>query len=102
MTTTTQVTERIDTRLKELAAEAAFLPDLAAHWAEESPVNRDVWYLEWRELMGRLEGLDQAYQEGAMTELQREAYRALRLALQQLLPVLQQLGLPLPSVSLAD
>ncbi len=78
------------------------MPELAAGWAEESPANRGVWYLEWRELMNRLEGLHQDYQEGAMTEPQRETYRGLCLALQQLLPVLKQLGLSLPSVPLAD
>ncbi|MDQ3699529.1 MAG: hypothetical protein M3442_01245 [Chloroflexota bacterium] len=102
MATTTQVSERIDPRLRELASEASFLPELAAGWAEEWPANRDVWYLEWRELMGRLKGLDQAYQEGAMTESQLETYRALRHVLQEQLPVLKQLGLPLLSVPVTD
>ena len=101
-TTAAALAERIDASLKEIAAEAAFLPDLAAGWQNEDHVNRDVWYLEWRELMGRLAGLHRKYRACYMNPHQREHYRALRRLLRDRLPILHALDLPLPPVSLDD
>ena len=102
MVRTASVSSQIDARLKEIAAEVEFLPELAALWAEESATNRDVWYLEWRELMARLQELDRAYRGGVMDERQREQYQALRRTLQEHLPLFRRLDLPLPSVPLED
>jgi hypothetical protein len=100
MATTADLTQRINVGLREIGAEADFLPELAAGWAEESAAERDVWYLEWRELMGRLEELERSYRAGAMAAEQRGRYRELLEKLRAASPLLEQLGLPLPTVSL--
>ena len=100
MATAAEVTRRIDTDLRVLDAEIDFLPEMAAGWAEEPDVNRDVYYLEWRNLMAVLETLDRHYRSGVMAPEQQECYRALIRELEHALPIFEQLGLPQPPVPL--
>ena len=102
MATTSELTQRIETVLHGVTAETDFLPELAAFWEDESDANRYVWYVEWRELMARLEDVEAAYRAGAMTDEQRERYHTLRQKLRTHLPLLEQLGLTTPSVPLED
>jgi hypothetical protein len=95
-------TDRFDTRLRESEAEVDFLPELVELWAEESPVARATWYLEWWELMSRLEALEGAYRGEVMTPEQRYGYRILRRKLRDALPLLERLDLPLPTTPLDD
>lgn len=83
-----------------IMAETDFLPELAEGWAEEPAVNRDVWHMEWWELMGRLKGLDHYYRSGAMSLDQEARYQQLLRKLKKVLPIMRQLDLPLPPVSL--
>lgn len=100
MATTADLTQRIEVGLREIGAEADFLPELAAGWAEESAAERDVWYLEWRELLGRLEELERSSRAGTMTAEQQGRYQELLEKLRASLPLLERLGLPSPAVSL--
>ncbi len=102
MATTSNLTQRIETVLHGVTAETDFLPELAASWEDESDVNRYVWYVEWRELMARLEDVEAAYRAGAMTAEQQARYHTLRQKLRTHLPLLEQLGLTTPSVPLED
>ncbi len=102
MATTSELTQRIETVLHGVTAETGFLPELADFWEDESDANRYVWYVEWRELMARLEDVEAAYRAGAMTEEQQARYRNLRQKLRTHLPLLTQLGLTPPSVPLED
>ena len=102
MATTTDVTQRIDLNLWAITAETDFLPELGELWAGESDTNRYVWYIEWQDLMMRLEDLEDAYRGDAMTDEQRDRYRNLRQKLRTHLPLLEQLGLTTPSVPLED
>ena len=102
MASTPKLTERIDINLHAIGAEADFLPELAVTWDQETAVNQYVWYIEWRELMARLEDVETAYRAGAMTAEQREWYHTLRRKLRTRLPLLTQLGLATPSVPLED
>lgn len=97
MAPTPEVSRRIDLDLSALTAEADFLPELTAGWAAEPEANQAVWYLEWRDLLARLQHLERDYQSGGMTESQRRRYRALLGKLRQALPHFERLGLlPLP------
>jgi hypothetical protein len=99
MATTTELTRYIDASLWAIGAEADFLPELAEDW-EKDPYNRATWENEWDVLFMRLSGLDDAYRAGEMTAEQQECYQALRAKLSELLPLFEQLRLPLPSTSL--
>lgn len=92
--------ERIDSNLHAVSAEADFLPDLAALWDGETDLQRDVFYLEWRDLMARLEGLDHAYRGGEMTAEQQTRFLTLRQTLRSHLALLKRMDLPLPTVPL--
>jgi hypothetical protein len=100
MATTTPVRRQIEAGLREIAAEVDFLPTLAGGWDEESAANRDVWHLEWRELMARLEGLDHAYRASQMTPDQQARYQELLCQLKAALPLIERLGLYPPPVPL--
>ena len=93
-------TERIANDLRVLGAETASLPEMAAHWADEPEVNRDVYSLEWRNLMDVLATLDRDYRSGLMTVDQQSDYRTLLGRLKELAPLFTGLDLPLPSVPL--
>lgn len=82
----------------DLAAEADFLPDLEQVWNDEPAVNRDTWYFEWQELMDRLLGLEEAWRTGQMTPDQERRYRALCRRLEDAVPLLRRLELPLPAI----
>ena len=92
MATTSNLPQRIETALHGVTAETDFLPELAAFWEDESEVNRYVWYVEWHELMARLQDVEEAYRAGVMTTEQRERYHTLRQKLRTHLPLLEQLG----------
>lgn len=98
MATTTAITQRIEASLREIEAETNFLPELLAGWVEESPADREVWYLEWRELLARFEGLAHAYHAGAMTIEQQQRHRALREELRDAIPLLERLGIAAPPI----
>jgi hypothetical protein len=102
MATTTDLTQRIDLNLWAITAETDFLPELAELWPDETDTNRYVWYIEWQDLMMRLEDLEGCYRSGAMAEEQQARYHTLRQKLRTHLPLLTQLGLPPPSVPLED
>ncbi len=93
-------TERIANDLRVLGAETASLPEVAAYWADEPEVNRDVYYLEWRSLMDALTTLEGDYRSGVMSVDQQSAYRTLLGRLKGLAPLFTRLDLPLPSVPL--
>ena len=93
---------RIDHHLLAIDAEADFLPDLAQAWAQEPDHEQYVWSTEWWRLMRDLELLHREYHAGTMTAEQQQRFRALRQKLRVGLPLLQQMGLPLPPVTLAD
>ena len=99
MATTADLMRDIDAGLWAIGAEADFLPELAGGW-EENPYNRATWENEWEVLFMRLGDLDDAYRAGEMTAEQQERYRALRTKLRALLPLFEQLRLPLPSIPL--
>ncbi|MBI4493562.1 MAG: hypothetical protein HY690_12300 [Chloroflexi bacterium] len=100
MAQTTDMNTRTAIRLREITAEVEWLPELAARWEEMPDLERDTWYLEWHELMARLEGLDQVYRAGTMTAEQGAQYRALLGKLKETLPILCRLRLTLPRVVL--
>ena len=100
MATTADLMRDIDIGLWEITAEADFLPELAIGWDQESAVERDVWYLEWRELLARLSALEAAYRAQAMTEEQQARYCELRAKLRTHLPLFERLGLPRPAIPL--
>jgi hypothetical protein len=102
MATPSNRTERIEIVLHGVTAETDFLPELAASWEDESDANRYVWYIEWHELMSRLEDVEAAYRAGALTDEQRARYHDLRRKLRTHLPLLEQLGLTTPSVPLEE
>ena len=99
MATTTELTRYIDASLWAIGAEADFLPELAEDW-EADPINRATWENEWDVLFMRLSDLDDVYRAGEMTAEQQERYQALRTRLRGLLPLFEQLRLPLPSIPL--
>lgn len=100
MATMADVIGRIDLNLRSINAEADFLPQLAVQWETESDSNRYVWYVEWRDLMSRLEELDRANQANVMSPEQRARYMNLLSKLRAAAPTLQCLDLPLPTVVL--
>lgn len=100
MTTAHPMSQRIESDLRNIAAEAEFLPELEAGLQEETDANRTVWHMEWRDLMDRLTRLDAAYRAGILTAAQREQYLRLIAQLRDHLPIMRRLGLPLPTVSL--
>jgi hypothetical protein len=59
-----------------------------------------VFYLEWRDLMGRLEAFDREYRAGTMPPEQQQRYRALCDTLRRSAPLLKQFDLPLPPIAL--
>lgn len=100
MASTTEVRDRIDISLDAVAAEAEFLPGLASFWDEETLVNKDVWLLEWRDLMMRLEKLDEEYRSGRMTPDQQARYRRLLRKLSEATPIIERLELYPPPIPL--
>ena len=100
MAATADVRRRINRDLQALIAETSFLPELAQVWHGESETNRLVWYSEWFDLMGGLKNLDRAHRSGLMTSDQQVEYLDLLQKLEETVPLLEQMGLPLPSVSL--
>ena len=100
MATTPDLKRNVDQNLRDIAAEADFLPDLAAVWAAQTETQRDVWHLEWRELMGRLEGLDQLYRSASMTAVQQARFRELLRKLSAALAIIEQLDLDRPAIPL--
>ncbi len=100
MATTPDLKRNVDRNLRDIAAETDFLPDLAAAWPTQTETQRDVWHLEWRELMGRLEELDQQYRSGRMTVAQQARYRKLLRNLSAALPAIEQLDLDRPAIPL--
>ena len=100
MASRAELAEQIDTMLRVLGDEADFLPEMAACWNETSEVSRDVFYLEWRNLMGGLETLNADYYAGRMTAEQGYRYQDVLRKLKDLLPVIERLELNAPSIPL--
>ncbi len=92
MATTTAVTTRIDATLREVGAELAFLPELVEGWQEEAESSRASWQLEWQELLARFRALERDYSAGALSQQQRQQYRALASQLRDSRGLLRQIG----------
>jgi len=71
-------------------------------WVRESAVARDVWYIEWRDLMARYATLDGEFRANGMTAAQQQRHLDLSRALQQHLPTLKSLQLLRPPIALED
>jgi hypothetical protein len=99
MATTTDLTVRIEAALREIAAEVDFLPELAKAWNDRPDDSKVSFYLEWDELMDRLDRLNGAYRGDHMSLDQQTRYRALLGKLMRARPLLEQLDLQAPSLA---
>jgi len=100
MATTPRINNGIDRSLSMLMAELAFLPEMAALWANESEHNRLNYSLEWDDLMGRLVGLKEAYQAGELSSVQHERFEQVLAKLAHVIPLLRQMNLYFPPIAL--
>ncbi len=96
MVTTTRVSETADRSLRLVLAELAFLPEMAAGWADEPAGNRLNYSLEWDDLIGRILLLQRAYQAEELSPAQQDRYREMVAKLRELLPLIGQLDLARP------
>lgn len=94
------MTREIEANLRDVAAETRFLPTLEEMWSTRSRQEQDSWYLEWRELMARMAGLDAAYRSDAMTVHQQARYRDLVEQLRSVLPIIERLDFDRPAIAL--
>jgi hypothetical protein len=91
------VRQEIEARLREIEAEAAFLPELEAGWQDENPGARTDWLLEWTELFSRLSALERERQQGALSEEQVSRLRRLVKDLQTHSGFFELMGLSVPT-----
>ncbi len=101
MATNAETASRIDSRLSQLEADLADMPDLANEWSEMEGSPRAVFEMEWSiSMFDWLPSLDRHYRAGRMSDNQSARYRALLARLRELAPVINQLGFSQPTVSL--
>lgn len=102
MAATTAVAEHIDSGLRVLLADVDDLSNVAAEWDDWPDGERASFCLRWDHLMATyLTELDQRYRSGEMDDGQRAAYQALLRKLDRALPLVEQLNLYRPPMSLS-
>ena len=100
--TTTMTPANIDAALRDLAVEFAGLEELAALWHTFSNDQRIDYGVEWYDLMGQFEALEQLARTRALSTLQDQRYRAILSKCSDVRRIVQQIDLALPAVTLAD
>lgn len=88
-----------DTDLSILEAEIGSLPKLADEWPAGPLDVPPDWQWEWAELMSRFTLLAEAHRTGQLTPEQDKRYQRIAGDLADLLPLVDQLGLPRPRIS---
>lgn len=99
MVANAEVTEQIELELESLRLMMADLTEIADEWPTLSGTEQASWGLDWDQVMGALEVvLVPRYGAGQMTPSQQVRYGALVEQLQNLLPLVERLGLSTPVV----
>ena len=97
MVTGTDLKQRIDTNLREVAIALKDLDEAEATWHADSELNRFAYALEWDDILGRFQMLREALSRSSMTPQQAHQFAELRQAMAAAGPVLLRLGLTTPS-----
>ncbi len=100
MVTPSPLKDPIDHKLWYIAAEIEDLPTIAEGWEQRTESSRLTFFLEWKELMDRVVGLEEASRSRAMTKIQQARYRKLLQQLKGHLPIIERLRLSPPRVAL--
>ena len=101
MATTTEISGRIERRLRALLAEVEDLPNVSAEWDQWSEGNQVSYSLDWDHLMADyLTELDGYYRAGDMTPDQQARYYELLRKLEANLPIIRCLNLFPPPIPL--
>lgn len=101
MATAAELKRSIDLNLDIVDFEIEDVSDLAPIWDDEPDDIRAAEELAWNSTMSRVRlDLDPAYRSGQMTPEQVERYRWLLRCLEELLPIIERLGLTRPPVPL--
>jgi len=92
----------VDTDIDMLCAQIAALRELEQNQAKEPNSNRVYAFgIRWGAMIfGRLERLDHYSRKGALSSGEQQRYDSLLAELRELLPVMDELGVARPNVSL--
>ncbi len=93
---------RVDVNLHDLELEVDDLPDLAEAWDTLSDSNQVSYFLEWDDLMDRLDFLEKAHLASDMTPAQEKRYKALLVQLKKHEPLIKRLELSRPKIAKWD
>lgn len=99
---TTTDTARVDANLRELWAEVDGMPETAAEWATYDDEVRLDFALEWWNLLGGFLNLVDAETDDKLTADQYQRYERLVHRYEEVLPLIEQLGLqtiPVPKLA---